>query len=365
VNGSDATVARMTVDLDAVAHNYAALGHAAGSAVAPVVKGDAYGVGMAAVADRLWMEGARTFHVARLVEGEQLRRVLEGRQATIYVLDGASPQTVQRLVVSGLTPVLNSPDQIAEWRKDAPRHPAAVHVDTGMNRLGLRIEEAEALAQSGDCGWIDQVMSHLACGGEPGHPMNGRQADAFAAVRGHFPDAPASLANTAGAFLGERFRYDQARPGVGLMGGGPFERPHPAIRTVATLEAPILQVRTVRRGETIGYGASYTATRTLEVAILAAGFADGVLRALGAGGYGWLAGQARPFLGRISMDLIAIDVTDCKAARPGEWVELLGANVLLDDVAKRANTVPYEILTRTGWRVPRTYTGARTGIGDA
>ena len=204
----------MTVDLDAVAHNYAALIQAAGSAVAPVVKGDAYGVGVAPVADGLWMQGARTFHVARVVEGEQLRRVFKDRDATIYVLDGCPPNAAARLVDAALTPVLNSLDQIAEWRRDAGGRPAAVHVDTGMNRLGLRIDEAEALAQSGDCGWIDQVMSHLACGGDANHPMNARQAEAFAAVRACFPDAAASLANTAGAFLGDRFRYEQARPGV-------------------------------------------------------------------------------------------------------------------------------------------------------
>ena len=155
-----------------------------------------------------------------------------------------------------------------------------------------------------------------------------------------------------------------ARPllgrGVGLCGGGPFEASHPAIRTVVTLEAPILQMRTVPKGETIGYGAAWQAEQTTEVAIIAAGFADGVLRGLGAGGYGWFAGQARPFLGRISMDLIALDMTDCKQARSGAMVELLGEHVQLDDLARLAATVPYEILTRPAHRITRVYKGAFT-----
>ncbi len=353
----DPSAARLTVDLCAVAANYHALTAQAGSDVAPVLKGDAYGVGMAPVARRLWAEGARRFFVARLSEGEALRAILgPDKSATIYVLDGCPAGSKDRLLASRLVPVLNSQEQIAEWDGVGP---AGLHVDTGMNRLGVRPEEAEALARRrSDAPAFDLVMSHLACATDPDHFMNRVQADSFRAVRALFPDAKASLANTAGVFLGAPYRYDMARPGVGICGGGPFESSHPAIRAVLTLEAPILQVRTVPAGETIGYGATFQAQRTMQVAILAAGFADGLLRGLGAGGYGWFAGKARPFLGRISMDLIALDMTDCIDARPGAMVELLGENVRLDDLARLANTVPYEILTRPSNRIQRVFKGS-------
>ena len=350
----DPSAARLTVDLDAVAANYHALTAEAGSEVAPVVKGDAYGVGVAPVAKRLWDEGARRFFVARLSEGEVLRGVMgAGRPAAIYVLDGCPPGSVSRLRAADLIPVLNSLDQITEWGSKGA--PAGLHVDTGMNRLGVRLEEAQALARRNSGATFELVMSHLACATDPHHPMNRAQADAFGAVRTLFPDAKASLANTAGVFLGAPYRYDLARPGVGICGGGPFEASHPAIRTVLTLQAPILQIRTVPPGETIGYGATFRTEQITQVAILAAGFADGLLRGLGVGGYGWFAGKARPFVGRISMDLIALDMTDCKDAKPGAMVELLGENVLLDDVARRAGTVPYEILTRPSHRIQRVF----------
>ena len=355
----DPSAARLTVDLDAVAANYHALTAEAASEVAPVVKGDAYGVGVAPVARRLWAEGARRFFVARLSEGEALRRVLgPGKSGAVYVLDGCPPGAAGRLQDAGLIPVLNSVEQIGEWAALRPSASAALHIDTGMNRLGVRVEEAEAFSNGPlNDRPIDLVLSHLACATDPPHPMNRLQADRFAAIRGLFPSTPASLANTAGIFLGAPYRYEVARPGVGLFGGGPFEASHPAIRTVLTLEAPILQMRVVPAGETIGYGAVWRAKQTTTVAILAAGFADGLLRGLGASGYGWFAGAARPFRGRVSMDLIALDMTDCKEARPGAMVELLGENVRLDDLARLAATVPYEILTRPSHRIQRVFKG--------
>jgi len=356
---NDAWACRLTVDLDAMADNHAALRRQAnGAEIAPVVKADAYGLGVGTIAPRLWSEGARRFFVARVGEGEQLRRLLGAERPTkIYVLDGCPPGTAGRLSAADLMPVLNSRAQIDDWTANAGGSPAAVHIDTGMNRLGLRVEEAEALARDRRRLTIEMVMSHLACATDPNSPMSPIQARAFWAVRGLFPDVPASLASTAGLFLGPDYHHQVARPGVGLYGGGPFEETHPAIRSVAAVEAPILQIRLVPEGETIGYGAVWRAPRATNVAIIAAGFADGVLRALGAGGYGWLDGQARPFLGRISMDLIALDVTDCSQARPGAMVELLGENIRLDDVARRAGTVPYEILTRPANRIERLVKG--------
>jgi len=359
---TDDYACRLTVDLDAVAENFATLRRRAGEAeVAPVVKGNAYGVGVAPTARRLWAEGARRFFVARVSEGEALRRHLgAGRSAEILILDGCPPGAASRLEAANLTPVLNSLHQIEEWGAHCSwKRPAALHVDTGMNRLGLRVEEAADLAAGPTARFlrVDLIMSHLACGSDPRHPMNAAQRDAFAVAAGLWPDARASLANTAGSFMGVGYRFSITRPGVGLFGGSPFGRKRADIRTVACVEAPILQIRRVPDGESVGYGAAWRAAGERRVAIIAAGFADGVLRALGRGGYAWFEGRKAPFVGRISMDLIALDVTECPAARPGAWVELLGDHVGLDETARRARTVSYEILARPAHRLERRYVG--------
>lgn len=353
----------LTVDLDALAHNFAALRALAGTAeVAPVVKADAYGLGVLPCARRLRAEGASSFYVARVAGGELLREAL-GPEPVIYVLDGALPGTEARLADAALTPVLSSLAQVESWSARAAgtgRLPAALHIDTGMNRLGLRPEEAEALAGApGRLNRIDVglVISHLACADEPGHPMNARQLAAFQAAAALFPEARASLANSAALLLGDDYLFGHVRPGIGLYSGGLAGAPDPRFKTVATLEAPILQVRTVPPGEAVGYGAAYIADRPVRVAVVAAGYADGVLRSSSPGGFAVLAGERRPLLGRVSMDLIAIDVTDCDAAVPGAMVELFGAGLPVDEVATAAGTIGYEILTRIGPRAERRYLG--------
>ena len=355
--------ARLSVDLDALAANFATLRAKAPAAeVAPVVKAEGYGLGAGPVALRLWAEGARRFFVARVGEGEQLRSVLgTARPAEIYVLDGAPSGAMARIAAAGLIPVLNTLAQVGEaaafsGRRD--RLPVALHIDTGLNRLGLRLEEAEALALATDrLGRLELglVMSHLACGPDPDHPMNRRQLEAFKTAAALFPGARRSFANSAGIFLGPDFHFDVVRPGITLYGGGPQERHDPRIRSVATLEAPILQVRIVPPGESVGYDATFTAQKTTRVAILPLGHADGVLRALGGKGFAWLDGQRLPYLGCVSMDLVAIDVTGCEAARPGAWVELIGPNALVDDVAEAAGTISYELLVRLSSRAERVY----------
>jgi alanine racemase len=359
--------ARLAVDLDALAANHAWLRRMAGGAeVAPVVKADGYGLGAGPVARRLWAEGARRFFVARLEEGEALREALgPGREARILVLDGAPPGSAARLAEARLVPVLNSPAQVEAWTAWARGHgaqlPCALHVDTGMHRLGLTVEELQALAAAPDRLQglrVELLMSHLACADQEEARMNAQQAGRFKAARAALPDVPASLANTAGTVLGASFHFDMVRPGVGLYGGGPFGRPHPQVRTVATLEAPILQVRAVAEGETVGYGAAFTADRAYRVAVVAAGYADGVLRSAAGQGRAWLGGGFRKILGRVSMDLLAIDVTGCDDAAPGAMVELLGPHVLLDEAAAAAGTVSYEVLTRLGHRAERVYLGS-------
>ena len=343
------TSARLTIDLDALAHNHAVLRQqAAGAEVAPVVKADGYGLGADRVAQRLWAEGARSFYVARLFEGEVLRAVLP--DAVIYVFDGYVDGA--RLEAARLIPVLNSAEQVEAWRAERPSLPAALHIDTGMNRLGVRVEEAERFAGLP----FELVISHLACAPTPEHPMNTAQAARFAELRALFPDARASFANSAGVFLGKAFRFDQVRPGVSLYGSGPFEVPHPDIRHVATLEAPILQVRHVPAGESVGYGAAFVAEAAMQVATIAAGYADGFLRSSHPRGLAFVAGEKRRLLGRISMDLIAVDVTGLNV-RSGEMVELLGPNILLDDAAAAAGSTAYELLTRLSPRAERVYRG--------
>ena len=348
--------ASLTIDLDALAANHALMRGLAGAAeLAPVVKADAYGLGAAVVARRLRAEGAQRFFVARVAEGVALREAL-GSGPVIYVLDGCPPGAAARLADAGLVPVLNDLGQIAAWRDHGAR-PAALHVDTGMHRLGLSLDEAEQVSRAGDLA-AELVISHLSCGSSEDHPMNDRQAQAFESVRTLFPNARASLANSGGLFQGERFGFDLVRPGISLYGGGPFDRADPRIAPVALFEAPILQVRAVRAGEAVGYGADFIAERDLSVAVIAAGYADGVLRAQAGLGYGWLHGARRRYLGRISMDLIALDVSDAPAAKPGDRVQLLGPEVLVDEAAAAAGTIAYELLTRLSPRAQRVHLGA-------
>jgi len=362
----EAVDARLYVDLDALAANYRLiLGLVGRAQTAPVVKADAYGLGMAPVAQRLWAEGARAFFVSRVGEGVALRAALgPARPATVWVFDGCPPGAAQTLAAAELTPVLNSFTQIDDWglhaRSLGRRLSAALYLDTGMNRLGLRPEEARALALAPDrlrALELELLVSHLACGAQADHPMNARQLDRFIELCALYPGVPRSVASSGGVFLGSDYHLDQVRPGISLYGGGPFASPDARLSCVATLQAPILQVRNVPPGETVGYGADFTATQASRIAIVAAGYADGVLRSSSPGAYGRLDGQACPLVGRISMDLIALDVTACPNAQPGASIELIGSNAPLDDVARQAGTISYELLTRIGARVARLYAG--------
>jgi alanine racemase len=359
---SEPPVARLSVDLDALAHNYRVLAaEAGGAAVAPVVKADGYGLGAVAISRRLWAEGARSFFVARLAEGEALRVGLgPDRPAAIHVLDGLTAASGPRLLAAGLSPVLSSLPQVsaaAAFARALGRPlVCGVHVDTGMNRQGVTPEEARALAQSIDRlrGLdLDLVISHLGAATDPNDPHNRRQLERFAAARALFPDARASLAASAGIFLGPDYRFDLVRPGVSLYGGGPEERPDPRLKAVARLTAPILDIRTVRPGERLGYGAKVVLERTTRVAVVAAGYADGVIRAARGEGYAWFAGARRPLL-IVNMDLLAIDLGDAEA-QVGQTVEILGENAHLDDLAAAAGTVAHELLVRLGRGGDRTY----------
>jgi alanine racemase len=364
MRGKGADPARLTLDLDALAHNLGVLrAEAAGAEVAPVLKSDGYGLGAAPLARRLWAEGARSFFVARLAEGAALRAALgPQRAATIYVLDGFPPGAGPALAEADLTPALSSLPQVdaatAFAAAKGRRLSVALHVDTGMNRQGLSLAEARAVAQSSDRlrGLdVELLMSHLGSASEPENPRNARQLSQFLEARALFPQARASLAASAGVYLGPAYRFDMVRPGVSLFGGGPLETPDPRFRAVAALTAPILDIRTVAPGEAIGYGESVRVTAPTRLAVVGAGYADGVIRAARTGGYAWFAGARRRLL-VVNMDILAIELGDAPATL-GETVELLGPNALLDDLAAAAGTVAHEVLVRLSRRAERVYLG--------
>ena len=313
-----------------------------------MVKADGYGLGAARGAQALAQAGARTFFVACPGEGLQLRTAL-GLGPAIYVLGGLEPGDMPTAHAAGLAPVLNRLDQIAAW---AERGPWALQVDTGMARLGLPLSELTAVPESAQPAL---VMSHLACASDPDHALNRAQLDSFSAARARFPAAAHSLAASAGALLGRDYQFDLIRPGIGLYGGAPLDIGGPKLATVATFTAPVLQTRPIPAGAPVGYGATFFAPTDGHIATIGAGYADGVLRSLSGKGYAAAHGRTFPYAGRVSMDLITLwDATG--ALKSGKDVELLGASVPVDDLAARAGTIAYEVLTQLA-RTPRHYVG--------
>ncbi|QFR31968.1 alanine racemase [Ancylobacter sp. TS-1] len=354
----------LTVDLSALSANYQELSRrAAPAACAAVVKGDAYGIGLTRAAPALWQAGARSFFVALLAEARQLRGLLP--EAEIFVLNGLFPGTEAAYREQALRPVLGSADQVERWSAFCADIgeglPAALHVDTGMNRLGLTPAEAVNVAEGRDeLGFpLVLVMSHLACADEPDHPLNARQLEDFRAIAALFPDVRASLANSAGALGDPAYHFDLVRPGIAVYGGRPRKDVAP-LRPVVRLELRVVQLRRVHEGETVGYGGAHTALRPSRVAILSAGYADGIPRLAGAsdlrpGAEAVIAGHRCPLIGRISMDLLAVDVTEVAEdnIQPGDFATLLGDGLSLDDLARHSHTIDYEILTSLGRRYHR------------
>lgn len=307
--------------------------------IAGVLKADAYGAGAPAAGKALARAGCQSFFTATTGEARELRAAL-GPAPTIYALNGpTSDEDAQRLRDGAITPAINSLEQAARWRGA----PCALHVDTGMNRLGLQLTDVaaarDALGEN-----VTLFMSHLACASLPGHSLNARQRARFREASALFPNARRSLSATAGAQLGQEFRFDMVRIGMGLFGSADRDE-GVALNNIATVTAPILQVRDVAEGESLGYGASVVAQQPMRVAIAAVGYADGFLRSLAGRGYGVVGGAKRPILGRVSMDLVILDVTGDGAIRAGDDAEFLGPNAPLDDIAARAGTNSYEIMT--------------------
>lgn len=364
---------RLTIDLSALVENYQLLtAHSAPAKAAAVVKADAYGLGIGPVCHALWEAGCRRFFVALPHEGVAARKALP--DAEIFVLNGLfGSEAAAAYRASKLIPVLNSQSDLSTWEAhgwdDERPRPCALHVDTGMNRLGLTHSRAQSLAdENALTGALTPilVMSHLACADVPDHPMNRKQLEVFGTVRALFPGAQASLCNSAGIFLGGAFLCDVTRPGIALYGGAATSGHNP-MRPVVTAEARIAQVRYAHADETVSYGATPLSRDTI-IAVASTGYADGYQRsASGAsvplretgrpGAHGFLRGHKVPVLGRITMDLTLFDVTELgpDAVALGDHVELFGPNMSIDAVAEAAGTVAYELLTSLGRRYHREY----------
>lgn len=379
-DGTDPRIAggRLTVDLDALVENYRLLQkQAAPARVAGVVKADAYGLGAARVGKALWQAGCRTFFVALPQEGISLRAALP--EAEIFVLNGTfGPEAAQAFVTHKLMPVIGSQADIACWEAfgwddGATSRPCAIHVDTGMNRLGLTVEEAQAfIADNALTSALTPrlIMSHLACGDDAAHPLNRQQMESFQAVRKLFDGVESSLSNSAGIFLGPDFSFDLVRPGIALYGGQPFNGSKNPMRPVASLEARIVQVRHANAGQTASYGAHGKIDGDMIIAVVSTGYADGYHRSasfagvplrhsVSEGGHGFINGKRVPILGRVTMDLTLFDVTELgpETVAVGDWIELFGNNISVDEAASAAGTISYEMLTSLGRRYYRHYVG--------
>jgi alanine racemase len=335
------------IDLDAVAANWRALDALTGCETAAVVKADGYGLGAKAVARRLADEGARQFFVAVAEEGIALRGAL-GQGPEICVFAGHMDGDTRAIAEARLTPMLNSAEQLARHRARCPDAAYGIQLDSGMNRLGMEPADWAEARAAAEAGPLRLVMSHLACADAPGHPANAAQLKAFREMTEGLR-APRSLAATGGILLGSDYHFELTRPGIGLYGGLPFAEARPVVR----LSLPVIQVRDVAPGETVGYGCSFTATRPTRIATVSAGYADGLIRAMSGKATLWAGDTALPLAGRVSMDLLTVDVTDL--AEVPESLDILGPRQGVDALAEAAGTIGYEILTSLRARYARSF----------
>jgi alanine racemase len=354
----------LSIDLGALVANWRLLAERSRRAeCSAVIKANGYGIGLEPAMRALLAAGCKTFFVANVAEGERARAV--SATATIYILEGLAPGAAQRMVASNLRPALSSLSEIEEWaalgRLSARALDAALHFDTGMNRLGISPREAAAAAALAKGVSVSLVMSHFICSQWPENPRVAQQIAEFEEARRHFPGAPASMCNSSGVFLPTASLFDLTRPGYALYGGNPQPGAANPMKPVVRLEARILGVRELAAGESVGYDATWTAARPSRIATLGVGYADGIpVSASHRDGAEAIVGGARcRYVGRVSMDFLALDVTDAppEAARRGALAELLGDEIGVDELAVRSGTIGYEILTRLGTRYERRYLG--------
>lgn len=341
----------LTIDLDAVVQNWRALDALSGAVTrtGAVVKADAYGLGAVQVSKALAAAGTRDFFVATAEEGVTVRKAV-GPGPEISVFSGHMDGDAERLQGPALTPMLNSAEQVNRHLEALPDHPFGIQLDSGMNRLGMEAEEWKDMRDRMLARGPRLIMSHMGCADEPDHPMNLRQLTAFTAMTDGV-DVPRSLSATAGLLLGPDYHFDLTRPGIGLYGGWPFTDAAPVLR----LSLPVIQLRTLEPGETVGYGNAWQATGPSLIATLSAGYADGLIRFMG--GRTWVyAGERRcPLVGRVSMDLLTVDVTELRDV-PDSF-DILCPEQGIDDIAAAAGTIGHEILTSLGTRYRRDYVG--------
>ncbi len=357
----------LTINLSAIIENYKSLSALAAPAkVAASLKADAYGLGIVQIGRTLYGAGCRTFFVAHAGEGKILRGAI-GNQPNIYVLSGPSPQDTALFFGSTLKPVINSLTQARDWLKsiDGVKRPprTALHFDTGMNRLGIPNSETEVFVKEDgllDALNIDLVMSHLACASMPDHPLNKQQLNTFKRTAAQMPMVNLSLANTGGVYLGKPYHFKLVRPGIGLFGGSATNQPKKEnVRPVVEIHAPVLQIKNIKKGETLGYDALFTAKTDMKIAIVSAGYADGLPISLSGTDkaiitHARIGKENAPVVGRISMDYTILDITNVKKyVERGEKAVFLGQN--LDAQAAEAQTINYEILTHLGQRCKRVY----------
>ena len=367
--GAEQAGTTVTVDLDAIAANWRLLQDKAGAAeCAAVVKANAYGLGLEATAGALRRVGCKTFFVAHVFEGQQLRALVP--EATIYVFNGLMPRTAALFVKAKLRPVLGSLPEIEDWIEATAktRAPCAIQLDSGMNRLGLIAEQVPVAANLAGKLDVTLVMSHFVWSGRHEHRDHvARQIETFDAARAAFAGVPASLANSSGIFYGPQAHYDIVRPGYAIFGGNPTPDDKNPMRPVVTFEAKVIQVHEVAAGESVGYDGRWTAPSARRLATISAGYADGIpTGALGTdaatGGHASVDGALCPIVGRISMDLAVVDVTDAPMVERGDSVELLGEGISIDDLAEWAGTIGYEVLTHLGPRSHRRTIGRQATV---
>ncbi len=387
------TTGVVTVDLAALAGNWRALAALVAPAeCAAVVKADAYGLGAAEVVPALAKAGCRTFFVATAQEAAQIRTLAPS--ATIYVLDGLLPGSAEALHAINARPVLSSLEQVKEWAASTTEFPSplragvrgrenpigrggifcALQLETGLNRLGLGEAEIRALASDTDLlGRLDigLIMSHLACADDPAHPMNSKQLARFRELSALLPAARRSLAASDGLMLGKDYHFDLVRPGYALYGGQAFRGGKTPVTPVVQVHANVLQVHDMPAGEKVGYSATWGCNGPRRIATVAAGYADGVFRHLSSasatiGGHVVIRGQRCEIAGRVSMDLITVDVTSVEGepVQRGDWAELIGPHITIEEVGSRAGTIGYEVLTRLGRRFHRVYLGEADMAGE-
>ena len=377
--------ARLSIDINAVVENYRYLAGLAGdTACAATVKADAYGLGARPVVQALLASGCRTFFVAHLDEALAIADLIKPygvngrRMVDCIVLNGLEIGRADEYIANGVMPTLNALDEVDRWRHALDHYPAAygegvrdigaaLHFDTGMNRLGLDpVETREVLEMPGHLKniKITHVISHLACADDADHPMNRQQLEYFDQIQRRLtpylePHVQWSMANSSGIFLGPNYHYDMVRPGMALYGLNPVPYRHKnPMRDVVGLYAPVLQIRSVAKNRTIGYGASHTAERDMVVATVALGYADGFHRTLNDRGRVYWQGHALPVVGRVSMDSIMVDLSSLNPAnmpKSGDMIEVIGPHQGADILGRAGKTIGYEILTSLGKRFKRTY----------